>query len=67
MNKYELVIVLNGNLEDEARAAVMERVNSYITRFGGTVENVDDNVVPFHSSTLNANPYLTQKPIREVK
>ncbi len=32
-----------------------------------TVDNVDDNVFPFHSSTLNANPYLTQNPIREVK
>lgn len=32
-----------------------------------TIDNVDDNVFPFHSSTLNANPYLTQNPIREVK
>ena len=42
MNKYELVVVLNGNLEDDARDAAMERILSYITRFGGTVENVDD-------------------------
>jgi len=32
-----------------------------------TIDNVDDNVFPFHSSTLNANPYLTQNPIRTVK
>ena len=42
MQKYELVVVLNGNLEDEARSAAMERVYGYITRFGGTVANVDE-------------------------
>ncbi|MBQ1377224.1 MAG: 30S ribosomal protein S6 [Lachnospiraceae bacterium] len=42
MNKYELVIVLNGNLEDDARSAAMERVTGYITRFGGTVANIDE-------------------------
>lgn len=42
MNKYELVVVLNGNLEDDDRSAAMERVQGYITRFGGNVTNVDD-------------------------
>ena len=42
MNKYELLVVLDGNLEDDARSAAMERVTGYITRFGGTVTNVDD-------------------------
>ena len=42
MQKYELVVVLNGNLEDEARSAAMERGYGYITRFGGTVANVDE-------------------------
>ncbi len=42
MNKYELLVVLNGNLEDDARSAAMERVNSYITRFGGNVTSVDE-------------------------
>ena len=42
MNKYELVIVLNGNLEDDARSAAMEKVNNYITRFGGVVTGTDD-------------------------
>ena len=42
MIKYELVIVLNGTLEDEARSAAMDRVNDYITRAGGVVTNVDD-------------------------
>lgn len=42
MNKYELVVVLSAKLEDEERAAALEKVQGYITRFGGTVENVDD-------------------------
>ena len=42
MNKYELAVVVNAKLEDEERAAVLERVKEYITRFGGTVIYVDD-------------------------
>ena len=41
-NKYELALVLNGKLEDEAKNSALEKVQSYITRFGGTVSNVDD-------------------------
>ena len=42
MNKYELAIVLNVKLEDEERTAAIEKVKGYITRFGGTVTNVDE-------------------------
>ena len=42
MNKYELTVVLNVKLEDEERAAAIEKVKGYITRFGGTVTNVDE-------------------------
>ncbi|MCC8127053.1 MAG: 30S ribosomal protein S6 [Clostridiales bacterium] len=42
MHKYELAVVLNAKLEDEERAAALEKVQGYITRFGGTVTNVDD-------------------------
>ncbi len=41
-NKYELTIVVNGKIEEEARATVIEKVKEQITRFGGTVTNVDD-------------------------
>ena len=37
MNKYELAVVVNAKIEDDARAAVIEKVQNYITRFGGTV------------------------------
>ena len=39
---YELALVLNGKLEDDARAEVLEKVQNYITRFGGSIVNVDD-------------------------
>ena len=42
MNKYELAVVLNVKLEDEARAAAIEKITNYITRFGGTVTNIDE-------------------------
>ncbi|NLG03435.1 MAG: 30S ribosomal protein S6 [Clostridia bacterium] len=42
MNKYELAIVLNAKIEDEERAAAIEKVKTYITRFGGTITNVDE-------------------------
>ncbi len=42
MNKYELAVVLSAKLEDDERAAAMEKVQGYITRFGGTVTNVDE-------------------------
>ncbi len=42
MNKYELALVVNAKIDDEARTATVERVKEYITRFGGTVTNVDE-------------------------
>ena len=42
MNKYELTVALNVKLEDDERAAAIARVKGYITRFGGTVTNVDE-------------------------
>ena len=42
MNKYELCVVLSVKLEDEERAAALEKVQKYIARFGGVVTNVDE-------------------------
>ena len=42
MNKYELALVLSQKLEEEERAAALEKAQSYITRFGGTITNVDE-------------------------
>ena len=42
MNKYELAVVVNAKIEDDARLATIERVQRYVTRFGGTITNVDE-------------------------
>ena len=42
MNKYELALVVSAKLEDEERAATVEKVKAYIERFGGQITNVDD-------------------------
>ena len=42
MNKYELALVVNAKIEDDARAAVVEKAKDYITRLGSTITNVDE-------------------------
>ncbi len=42
MNKYELAVVVNAQIDDEARAAVVNNCKDLITRFGGTVGETDD-------------------------
>ena len=42
MSKYELCVVLNAKIEDEERAGVLEKIKGLITRFGGSITNVDE-------------------------
>ena len=42
MNTYELAVVVNAKIEDDARTATIEKVKEYIARFGGTITNVDE-------------------------
>jgi small subunit ribosomal protein S6 len=42
MNKYELCVVLSAKIEDDERAAALEKVQKYVTRFGGTVTDVEE-------------------------
>ena len=42
MNKYELAVVLSAKLEDDERAATVEKAKELIARFGGTVTEVED-------------------------
>lgn len=42
MNKYEIAVVVSAKIEDEERNNTIERVKEYITRFGGTITNVDE-------------------------
>lgn len=42
MNKYELCVVVNANVEDDARAAAVDKCKALIERFGGTVNDVEE-------------------------
>lgn len=42
MNKYELAVVVNAKIEDDVRTATIEKVQNYVTRYGGTITNVDE-------------------------
>ena len=42
MNKYELCVVVNAKLEDDGRAAVVDKCKALIERFGGVITEVDD-------------------------
>ncbi len=42
MSKYELCVVLNAKIEDDERAAVLEKVKELVSRFGGNITDVDE-------------------------
>ena len=42
MSKYELALVVNAKIEDEAREAVVEKAKGYVARYGGTVTEVEE-------------------------
>ena len=42
MNKYELAVVVSAKIEDDERAATIEKVKEIITKHGGTITNVDE-------------------------
>lgn len=41
MKAYELLLLINPSLDEEARAALLQKVQDLITTDGGTVDNVD--------------------------
>lgn len=41
MNKYEMALVVSAKLDDEARAAVVDRAKGYIERGGGVIGEVE--------------------------
>ena len=42
MHKYELALIVSAKIEDDARAAVVEKAKDYITRLGGAVTEVEE-------------------------
>ena len=42
MKQYETMYIIKSNLDDAARAALVEKMHGIITQYGGTIDNVDD-------------------------
>ena len=42
MNKYELTLVVSAKIEDDERAATVDKAKAYVERFGGKITNVDE-------------------------
>ena len=42
MSKYELTVVVSAKIEDDERAAVIDKCKALVERFGGTITNVDE-------------------------
>lgn len=42
MNKYELAVVISAGIEDDARAAVLDKCKALVERFGGQIADVDE-------------------------
>lgn len=42
MRKYELMYIVNANLEDEARTELIEKMHAVLTDHGATIDKVDE-------------------------
>ncbi len=42
MNQYEVMYIINVNVEDEPRKELVERFSGIITREGGTIDKLDE-------------------------
>ena len=42
MSKYELALVVNAKIEDDARTEVIEKIKAMLEGFGATITNVDE-------------------------
>ena len=42
MNKYEMTVVVSAKIEDDERAAVIDKCKALVERFGGTITNIDE-------------------------
>ena len=42
MSKYELAVVVSAKIEEDERAAVVDKCKALVERFGGQITNVDE-------------------------
>ena len=61
MNKYELALVVSAKVEDEVRDAVVEKAKGYITRYNGTITEVECMKASTISFSLKQTHSVLQK------
>ena len=64
MNKYELALVVSAKVEDEVRDAVVEKAKGYITRYNGTITEVEEWM---KASTISFSLKQTHSAQRKLK
>ena len=42
MNKYKLAVAVSAKIEDDERAATIDKVKAYVERVGGQITNIDE-------------------------
>lgn len=42
MNQYELGVIVSAKIDEDSQKAELEKVSELITRFGGTIDKVDN-------------------------
>jgi len=71
MNKYELALVVSAKVEDEVRDAVVEKAKGYITRYNGTITEVEEWGKKFRkcmkASTISFSLKQTHSARRKLK
>lgn len=61
MKAYELLLLLNPSLDEESRAALLEKIQGVITADGGVVDNLDSwgkRKLAFELDKLNEGDYV---------
>ena len=61
MNKYELAVVVSAKIEDEERAAVVDKCKALIERFGGTITRFGGTVTEVEDAGKKRLAYEIQK------
>lgn len=42
MSKYELAVIVSAKIEDDERAATLDKVKALVEKFGGQITNIDE-------------------------
>ncbi len=53
MNKYELLVILSAQVDDEAKEANINKVTSILEKAGASIENVDKQGVKKFAYAIN--------------